>query len=352
MLISPTLRKVAYLNDLEVHVGQAFRVSWITYGIITSDKAKTMTLVPKTKPVAAIHHKKRSGTHHRQSKHYTKPYWPYLPLLLIVGLGLVFNSVWSGGAHDVLGDATSMSATGLLADTNVQRTNDHEAVLNLNSRLTDAAQAKASDMVARNYWSHDTPNGKTPWTFITAAHYNYQAAGENLAYGFPDSTSVVTGWMNSAEHRANILDKNYRDVGFGIVSSPNYQNSGPKTIVVAMYAEPAVAATSAVSTSGSGSTVSFALQHNAAAVTQLTPAAQRVARVQDLPAGNASWSLFVASTLGAAALLWFVLRHALAWKRVVVHSEEFIIRHRFLDILIVSVATLGFILTRTAGMIH
>ncbi|HEY1835492.1 MAG TPA: CAP domain-containing protein [Candidatus Saccharimonadales bacterium] len=311
-----------------------------------------MVLAAKPKRHAGIQHKKRSGQHHKQGKHYASPYWPYLPLLLIVGLGLVFNGVWSGRAHGVLGDATSMSATELLADTNVQRTDDHEAALNLNSRLTGAAQAKANDMVARNYWSHNTPDGKTPWTFITAAHYNYQAAGENLAYGFQNSGSVINGWMNSVEHRANILDKNYQDVGFGIVNSPNYQNSGPETLVVAMYAEPGGTMTSAVSTSGSGSTVSFAATHSAAAVPQPTPAAVRVARVQDLPAGNAAWSLFIVSTLGAVALMWFALRHALAWKRVVVHSEEFIIRHRFLDILIVSVATLGFILTRTAGMIH
>ena len=311
-----------------------------------------MTLVPKTKSVTAIHHKKRSGTHHKQSQHYAKPYWPYLPLLLIVGLGLIFNNFWSNRAHDVLGDRTGMNTMALLTGTNAQRTHDHEAILHLNSRLNAAAQAKANDMAAHNYWSHDAPDGRTPWTFITAAHYSYQTAGENLAYGFADSTSVVTAWMNSAEHRANILDKNYQDVGFGVASSPNYQNSGPETIVVAMYAEPAGVAAGTVSTSGSGSTVSFTVKHGAAAVAQPTPTAVRVARVQDLPAGNASWSLLLVATVGVATFAWFVLRHALAWKRVVVHSEEFIIRHRFLDLVIVSVAALSFLLTRSAGFIH
>lgn len=311
-----------------------------------------MTLVPKTKPVATLQHKKRAGRHHKQSRHYAKPYWPYLPLLLIVGFGLVFNSVWDNGRQHVLGDSTSLSAPSLLADTNVQRSRSHEPALGLNNELTAAAQTKANDMVAHDYWSHNTPDGRTPWTFITAAHYAYTAAGENLAYGFSSGNGVVTAWMNSAEHRANILDKNYQDVGFGIADSQNFQNSGPETIVVAMYGEPAAIATAAASTPGSGSTVSFALSHAASAVPQSTPTAQRVTRVQDLRTANTSWSLFVVSTLGTAALLWFLLRHALAWKRVLVQSEEFIIHHQLLDLAIVSIAVCGFVLTRTAGFIH
>ena len=44
--------------------------------------------------------------------------------------------------------------------------------------------------------------------------------------------------MNSAEHRANILDGNYQDVGFATANSSNFVGTGPETIVVAMYGEP------------------------------------------------------------------------------------------------------------------
>jgi len=291
-----------------------------------------MTLAPKTKPVTTIQHKKRSGAHHRRSKQYSKPYWPYLPLLAIVGIGLILNSVWTGRTH-VLGDSTTFSSAQLLANTNAQRRTDQEANLRLNNQLDEAAQAKAEDMARQNFWSHDTPDGKTPWTFITATGYQYQAAGENLAFGFDSSGAAVNGWMHSAEHRANILNSSFEDVGFGIASSPNYQNSGPETIVVAMYAEPAGASTV-----------------RTAPVEPLAPSAP-IARIQTY-ADTASWSVFVAAALGAVAAIWFVLRYALAWKRVLVRSEEFIVRHRFFDVIIVGVATVGFVLTRTAGFIH
>jgi hypothetical protein len=92
-------------------------------------------------------------------------------------------------------------------------------------------------MIARNYWSHNTPDGTEPWWFFTQAGYSYTNAGENLAYGFSDSASTVDAWMNSAGHRANILGS-YTEVGFGVASGANYQG-GENTVVVAHYATPA-----------------------------------------------------------------------------------------------------------------
>jgi hypothetical protein len=74
-------------------------------------------------------------------------------------------------------------------------------------------------MAARDYWSHNTPDGQTPWSFITAAGYNYQTAGENLAYGFSTASDTVTGWMNSTEHRANILNGKFKELGVGVEPS-------------------------------------------------------------------------------------------------------------------------------------
>jgi Cysteine-rich secretory protein family len=307
-----------------------------------------MVLVAKPKRPNAVHHKKRVGAHHRHTKDYTRHYWPYLPLAAIVGLGLLANVVWSQRSGSVLGASTDVSASELLSDTNTQRLDDHESPLLLNDRLTSAAQAKADDMVARNYWSHDTPDGQTPWTFITAAGYSYASAGENLAYGFSSSSALTNGWMNSPEHRANILNQHFSQVGFGVARSPNFQKQGPETVVVAMYAEPAVVTAGARLPATPTSSASV----TSPASRETQPAAQRVARVQAFSASGASWSLFVVSLFGASAVIWFMLRHALAWRRTIVHGEEFIVRHQFLDVVIVSVATLGFVLTRTAGFIH
>lgn len=70
--------------------------------------------------------------------------------------------------------------------------------------LDKSAQDKCADMVAKDYWSHDTPDGTEPWVFIKK--YNvYSTAGENLAYGFASAREVVSGWMTSEGHRKNII---------------------------------------------------------------------------------------------------------------------------------------------------
>ena len=116
----------------------------------------------------------------------------------------------------VLGDATSITITQLLEYTNLEREANGLAPLNLNQDLTKAAQMKATDMFAKDYWAHVSPNGTTPWVWIRESGYNYLYAGENLARGFDSSSDVVTAWMNSPEHRANLLSPNYTDIGFAV----------------------------------------------------------------------------------------------------------------------------------------
>lgn len=112
-----------------------------------------------------------------------------------------------------------------------------------NALLNASAQAKAQDMANRNYWSHDTPDGIEPWSFITAQGYSYSTAGENLACGFKDdSAEVIVGWMNSPTHKENIVNPKYSEVGFGILETPNYTcgnfPQSKRTIIVQHFATP------------------------------------------------------------------------------------------------------------------
>lgn len=298
-----------------------------------------MAIATKSKPPA--HYKKRVGKHHKTSKHYAKAYWPYLPISLIVGLGFFVNSLLPG-AGAVLGANTDLSGNTLLASTNQRRAADNEQPLNLNDELSQAAQAKANDMVARNYWSHDTPDGKLPWSFITASGYNYQSAGENLAYGFSSAGTVLNGWMNSPEHRANILDASYQDVGFGIASSPDFHGSGPSIVIVAMYAQPVAGSVN----------ISFAVKQTNPAANVLgssvTPASQSISRVALLTSG-AYWSVTSVVLITSMAAFVFFYRHWRVWHRVFVKSEAFIVTHPWLDILLVTCGTAGVLLTRVSG---
>ena len=310
-------------------------------------------------------------------------------MVAILTAGLIATS-WLGRVHkDVLGYATDMSIQSLLNDTNEQRANNDEGNLQINSELNQAAQAKANDMAARNYWSHNTPDGQTPWSFITAAGYDYQTAGENLAYGFATAGDTVTGWMNSPEHRANILNATYHDVGFGFINISDYQSSGPETLVVAMYgslaSESVAAATPAPAQSvptpapATSSPAPAASPHastpapqaaptptpNPAIATQRPPSGQpvtthqssasqpsqeRVTQLQ-LVSSNTPMNTVAISMLGIAACGFLVLRHGLGWRKVVLRGERFIFHHPLLDIAAVTLVSLAIVLTHTAGLI-
>ncbi len=298
-----------------------------------------MALATRPKPTA--HHKKRQGAHHRHSKNYLKAYWPYIPMLGIVGLGIAINSFWYG-QQQVLGAHNDYSSNSLLNLTNATRSKAEEPALTLSPQLTAAAQAKANDMVSHDYWSHNSPDGQTPWTFITAAGYNYQLAGENLAYGFTNASATVTGWMNSPEHRANILNAQYQNVGFGIASSPNFQGKGPVTVVVAEYAEPV----------GSVANITFTVPDHAPQTTSTELSAKPVARIQLLTGGRATWSALALSAIAGAALTLFLIRHGFRLRRLITQGEMFVVHHPLLDITFVFIFTAGFVLTRASGIIR
>ncbi|HSX07841.1 MAG TPA: CAP domain-containing protein [Candidatus Saccharimonadales bacterium] len=293
-----------------------------------------MVLANTPKRSTPAHEKKRHGHHHKHTKHYSKTYFPYLPILLLVVVGFVTN-VWLTPRHAVLGAQSDISINSLLQDTNSARSDDHVVDLNLNAQLTQAANAKAADMAAANYWSHTSPAGKTPWAFIQQSGYQYQAVGENLAYGFTNSSAALKAWLNSPEHRANLLNANYRDVGFGIAEAADYQGHGPETIIVAMYGEPV----------GQGAAV-------LGATSQTIAAPEHIARLQALNSGVSSWMVGFIAFIAGGAIAIFIVRHGVflhrAWRR----GERFVVTHPALDVVLVALGVIGFILTRTSGFIQ
>lgn len=342
----------------------------------------TKTKVPR--PTSTTH-KKRRGDHHRQSKHYLKVYWPYVPMLLIVLVGLFFGSPARTNPTGVLAYATEMSNSQLLSSTNAQRAANGKGSLTINGKLSSAAQTKANDMAARNYWSHNTPDGKEPWYFIDNAGYTYLKAGENLAYGFGTSSETITGWMNSPTHRDNMLDGAFSEVGFGYVDSASYNNSGEETIVVAMYGQPQVAAaqsapapptqqvapattqvgptapsTPAAETSASEATPTTEdttvpadkpQPVTTASTANTEPESQPVTKLQTVTGGKLPWIAFAVGLFSGAALLFLSIKHSLAFKRTLIHGEQFFLHHPLLDITLVALVMTGYALSGTTGFI-
>ena len=133
----------------------------------------------------------------------------------------------------VLGFATNITVNDVFRYTNEEREKNQISDLTLNDKLNLAAQRKAEDMFSRGYWSHNSPQGTTPWSFITQANYYYLLAGENLARDFNDSQAVVNAWMKSSTHKENIVNSKYKDIGIAVVNGR--LNGIETTLVVQMF---------------------------------------------------------------------------------------------------------------------
>lgn len=285
------------------------------------------------------------------------------------------------GAH-VLAYASEMSHSALLNGTNNARQANGLESLTLHDKLNAAAQAKAQHMADNDYWAHVAPDGTQPWHFFTQAGYSYEKAGENLAYGFMSSQGAIDGWMNSPSHKANVLG-DFMDVGFGIVNTPSYQNSGEQTIVVAHYgtsANTAAAAAPDASSPSSNITPPLTAVPNTKE-NEITPTnsdrnpdntssqspddrepAIAAAPVQTgEPSRVSVFSMLSSRSLPIAALLSFtlvsfatagyVLTHRTAFRHAVTAGEHFVVKHPGIDAALVATIT-SLILLTTYGNLN
>ncbi|MFJ5963620.1 CAP domain-containing protein [Bacillus sp. NPDC093026] len=106
--------------------------------------------------------------------------------------------------------------------TNKERAKQGLKALTVDSKLSKSARAKSQDMKDKNYFSHTSPTYGSPFDQMKTFGITYKTAGENIAQGQRSPQEVVTAWMNSEGHRANILNKNYTHIGVGYVKDGNY----------------------------------------------------------------------------------------------------------------------------------
>lgn len=91
--------------------------------------------------------------------------------------------------------------------------------LSANPRLDAAAAAHATDMAQRNYFSHDSLDGRSPGDRITAAGYRWGGYAENIAAGHTTPAEVVDGWLASPGHCRNLMSPSYTELGVGRATS-------------------------------------------------------------------------------------------------------------------------------------
>lgn len=116
----------------------------------------------------------------------------------------------------------SSQAKEVLDLVNAERKKQGLAALTLSSKLTSVANTKAKDMAVNKYFAHESPTYGTPFQMLQQFGVKYSYAGENIAAGQRTSKEVMNSWMNSSGHRANILNKNYTELGVGFYAGGSY----------------------------------------------------------------------------------------------------------------------------------
>ena len=105
---------------------------------------------------------------------------------------------------------------------NMERSKNGLSPLTLDKSVESAAIVRAKEIV--NSFSHTRPNGSSFSTALQEQGVKYMASGENIAWGQKSPEAVMQGWMNSAGHRANILNSKFTKIGVGHyqINATNY----------------------------------------------------------------------------------------------------------------------------------
>lgn len=136
-------------------------------------------------------------------------------------------------------DFASQAESKILELMNTERAKEGLGVLRADAHLATIARAHSADMLTRNFFDHDNPDGCSSSCRANAAGYAWSAIGENIymTEGYDlsandEAAMVVDGWMHSAGHRANILGAKYTNGGVGVVVK------GEAVYITALYSKP------------------------------------------------------------------------------------------------------------------
>ncbi len=104
---------------------------------------------------------------------------------------------------------------------NIERQKAGLPALVFDSAVSNVARTKSKDMAANNYFAHQSPTYGSAGDMLTRFGIRWSAWGENIASGQRTPEAVVTAWMNSSGHRANILSSNFSKIGVGYAVNSN-----------------------------------------------------------------------------------------------------------------------------------
>ena len=151
---------------------------------------------------------------------------------LLAALGACFvllPSAALGARADHANQASATAAldSGVFAQLNQIRVEHHLRPLSLSPELSQAALVHTQDMVSKGYFEHNSANGQSFWKrigqYYPNSDFSYWAVGENMLWtsGQATPSQSMAMWMASPEHRANILNPAWRQIGIAAVNSPS-----------------------------------------------------------------------------------------------------------------------------------
>lgn len=135
------------------------------------------------------------------------------------------NLIYPGQKLNIPTKSTEETTTEqeILKLVNAERSKQGLSPLTLNWELSRVAKFKSEDMRDNNYFSHTSPTYGSPFEMMKSFGISYKSAGENIAAGQKTSQEVMNNWMNSSGHKANILSKNYTQLGVGKATGGSYE---------------------------------------------------------------------------------------------------------------------------------
>jgi uncharacterized protein YkwD len=140
---------------------------------------------------------------------------------IVLALGLLVPAATAAPRHATR--VLSPLESGVLGDINAFRRAHGLPPLRLNGRLTAAARAHSAQMARDGYFSHDSADGSVFWKriqgFYGSSPWSYWSVGENLLWSSPDVTpsGALKMWLASPEHRANLMNRRWREIGVAAV---------------------------------------------------------------------------------------------------------------------------------------
>lgn len=137
--------------------------------------------------------------------------------LIAALLIMAYAGVTSAAPQSAIGQGEEQQAFALL---NADRRANGLKALGWNQQLADLAREYAQDMINRDFFSHDNPEGQSPFDRMRLRGIKFGSAAENLAFN-RSVEAAERAFMDSPGHRANILDSDFTQVGIGVCRDMN-----------------------------------------------------------------------------------------------------------------------------------